>query len=662
MSTSNAPLAAADQPTAPQQQQPTPPDIGQNNPPAAPAGGADVGGAVAQPAGPVQPGAKQRIEQGTAHVLGNIFQTLAGGQKIVYQQGPNGPVKTYQDLKPGEMARGILAAAITGLASGYDPANRGRGPAMSSAFASGFKGEEQARENKEAGQEKEAQQQFTNKNVSDEMILRKQKAATEQQESIVRMAESTAHTAAVIQAAQQGKEVFTEQRHQHVLDQLNQRNADVDSGYTPLKDGIGRDISFATPEEALQALNKDPRHLLHPGDYDTKIEFNPNTSRYEPVLRPKNYEDKTEMRFVKLDKNGQPEKDSSGKFVPSGEKGPDGQVMPPTPMTGAQYGAYVNERDKAKYDAAEYDYKRAATAELIQKQKDDAETKQTNDNYFKAGGDPFRVNPETGAPYMTDRQIGILQNQAKTNVQMYGSLRKDLTNQLNAAATPEDRARISSEYDDVDAQYQKWSNALASMKPVDKATALAKSLAQEHSGDNGFDSKAALKQFDANQAKYAKAGYSAQELAAARQKLEAVAAVKPQETPKEEFGPSAKNDALSAPGTLDTLQAAFQKESNDGKSYADIQRDIKSDPGFSVADKKKLLNALPTIIPYKVTMQDGSTVNVSPDQMSTYLKSNPNIKVAPADQVRFQLQQAQEQKQEQQDKETQKETDINSQS
>src|SRR5208282_389560 len=108
------------------------------------------------------------------HVLGDIFQTIAGGKKVVYTQGPDGPVKTYQDLKPGEMARGILAAAITGLASGYDPANRGKGPAMSSAFAGGFKGEQEQRDKQAGQQEKEAQQTFANKNASDEMLMKKQ--------------------------------------------------------------------------------------------------------------------------------------------------------------------------------------------------------------------------------------------------------------------------------------------------------------------------------------------------------------------------------------------------------------------------------------------------------------------------------------------------------
>src|SRR5208337_1378102 len=36
-------------------------------------------------------------------VLGEIFQTLAGGKKKVWQQTDKGPVATYQDLKPGEM-------------------------------------------------------------------------------------------------------------------------------------------------------------------------------------------------------------------------------------------------------------------------------------------------------------------------------------------------------------------------------------------------------------------------------------------------------------------------------------------------------------------------------------------------------------------------------
>ncbi len=145
---------------------------------AAPAAGtaAGMGGAA--------PTVGQRVGQDSKHVLGEIFQTLAGGQKKVWQQTPNGPVATYQDLKPGEMARGILAAAITGLAGGYDPANRGKGPAMSAAFSGGFKANKERVEKKEADEAAEAQKQFQNEGASQERLLAAHRDALAQQESI----------------------------------------------------------------------------------------------------------------------------------------------------------------------------------------------------------------------------------------------------------------------------------------------------------------------------------------------------------------------------------------------------------------------------------------------------------------------------------------------
>ncbi|MGA7833672.1 MAG: hypothetical protein WCA31_00515, partial [Acidimicrobiales bacterium] len=320
--------------------------------------------ATSSSAQPQAPGWTQ--DHGAKHVLGEIFQTLAGGKKIVYTQGPNGPVKTYQDLKPGEMARGILAAAITGLASGYDPANRGKGPAMSSAFASGYKGEDQERKGLEAQKEQEAQQQFTNQGIAEERKLRLQKAAQDQQESATRMAESTAHTKIMVDEAAEHKELFTETRNQHNLDQINQNDADRNS-MTVLRDGLGRPRTFATWEEAHEALLKDPNQLLHPGEYDTKIDMDPISSMYTVYEKPKGYDTKETERFAKLDKDGNPERDKDGNYIPNGQKGPDGQVMSPTPMTGARYDQWVRDTNKAKYENADYAYKKAMTNELIQK-------------------------------------------------------------------------------------------------------------------------------------------------------------------------------------------------------------------------------------------------------------------------------------------------------
>ena len=149
---------SAEQPRrpAPEAEEATPAVQPQSQPQPSPAGGQ----ASPQP----QPGTDAAAQQHQS-ALGEIFQTLAGGKKKVWQQTDKGPVATYEDLKPGEMARGILAAALSGLAGGYDPARRGKGPAMAAAFSGGFKANEERVEKQEAGKAEEAQKQFQNRTL-----------------------------------------------------------------------------------------------------------------------------------------------------------------------------------------------------------------------------------------------------------------------------------------------------------------------------------------------------------------------------------------------------------------------------------------------------------------------------------------------------------------
>ena len=504
--------------------------------------------ATSSSAQPQAPGWTQ--DHGAKHVLGEIFQTLAGGKKIVYTQGPNGPVKTYQDLKPGEMARGILAAAITGLASGYDPANRGKGPAMSSAFASGFKGEEQARDKQQANDQQQAQQQFVNKNMADELILKKQQAAREQQESIVRMAESTAHTAALVQQAHQGAEAFSDARHQHVMDQINQITSDKAAGFKQLNDVTGKPISWPLPEQALESLNKNPDYLLHPGDYDTKVEFDPTKSSYIPMMRPKGYEDKTEERFVKLDKDGNPmtykDGPNKGQYIPSGIPG----EPKPTPMTGKEFGAWTANYNKNRQASADYERTVAETNELRQKQQDDSATKMSTDHWYEAGGKLNAVNPETGTPFITGDERGVLINQAKTNTQLYGKQMKDIQDtELPKATTDQQRADLSAQYAYAKSQYDLFGNILKQAgDKINKSDALAQSLIGAHSDINAdgtlgkLDAAAALRQLESNQKKYSII-YSPQELASARQRIQDAAAAQAQAVTAAKAAPASKNAA-----------------------------------------------------------------------------------------------------------------------
>jgi hypothetical protein len=63
---------------------------------------------------------------------------------------------------------------------------------------------------------------------------------------------------------------------------------------------------------------------------------------------------------------------------------------------------------------------------------------------------------------------------------------------------------------------------------------------------------------------------------------------------------------------------------------------------------------------YPVSLPDGSSISVNPDQIGFYMRSNPGARVSPADQGRLQQQLQREQQQRQQDEETQRQSDINS--
>ncbi len=149
-----------------------------------------VGGTQPPPAAPAgtQPNIDPNAAPGTVEphhgMLASIFQDLAGGKKTIWRQTENGPVPVKENLQPGEMARGILAAALTGLAAGY----KYRGPnAPAKAFSAGAEGEDTRRETQAAQAKTQAQDEFRNKNVADEMTLRKMQNARDQQRSISRV-------------------------------------------------------------------------------------------------------------------------------------------------------------------------------------------------------------------------------------------------------------------------------------------------------------------------------------------------------------------------------------------------------------------------------------------------------------------------------------------
>src|SRR6266404_9084296 len=142
-------------------------------------------------------------------ILLSAFQDLAGGKKTTYRQTENGPVPVKENLQPGEMAQSILSAALVGLAGGFKTKG-GPGGNKGQAFAAGFEAEEAQKEKQETEKKENAQKQFQNQNVADEMTLRKAANARDQQRSIDAAQEHILHMDQSRQQIEQGKFDFAE--------------------------------------------------------------------------------------------------------------------------------------------------------------------------------------------------------------------------------------------------------------------------------------------------------------------------------------------------------------------------------------------------------------------------------------------------------------------
>src|SRR5258708_6566886 len=153
-------------------------------------------------------------------ILLSAFQDLAGGKKTTWRSSPDGPVAVKENLQPGEMARNILAAALTGLAGGFKTRG-GPGGNKAQAFTAGFEAEEAAKTKQETDKKQNAQQEFQNKNVADEMTLRKAANARDQQRSIDLAQEHAMHMDQARQNLEQGKFEFAQR-----TTEFEQRQAD----------------------------------------------------------------------------------------------------------------------------------------------------------------------------------------------------------------------------------------------------------------------------------------------------------------------------------------------------------------------------------------------------------------------------------------------------
>jgi hypothetical protein len=347
---------------------------------------------VARPVTP-QPGTPA-AEAAHHGALGEIFQVLAGGKKKEWQQTDKGPVATYRDLRPGEMARGILAAAITGLAAGYDPANRGKGPAMSSAFGAGFKGEEERTEKQAAGAEKEAQEQFKNEQISAEAALRLHADARDQMRSI-----------------REATEAYQNSRMREVQIAIGQHNLDKDTRVEQEKrtqewqehlngdiqvinPATGKPVDFVDETAASDFAHNNPGLAIRPGKFDTQLVQDPTTGHWTIFRKPWDMDRKQYLGVV-TDENGVPKKDAAGNMIIDTKRpylGDDGKpILPAGPMSERDFRAQnektIEMRARVESEKMTALERQERAQELRERRQASDSHKLAMDHYNAAGGD-----------------------------------------------------------------------------------------------------------------------------------------------------------------------------------------------------------------------------------------------------------------------------------
>jgi hypothetical protein len=286
-------------PSQPQQQPVQAPDVSSGTVPGDPSATA-IGGSQPSPAIPAgtQRNTDPNATPGTVEphhgIIGTVLQDLAGGKKTTYRQTESGPVPVKENLQPGEIARNILASALVGLAGGYSPAARGKG--AGAAAAAGFEAAEQMKEKKADQAKNQAQQEFQNKNVADEMTIRKAVNARDQQRSIDQHQETTMRTEQMAQDIAQGKIRNLHENESYFLNQQNTWNISMQSGMRPL-DGAPE---FASNEDLTDWLNKNAKTAIQPGKFNTVIQTDPYTGRFVILQKPKGWDDPQWMG-VKVD-------------------------------------------------------------------------------------------------------------------------------------------------------------------------------------------------------------------------------------------------------------------------------------------------------------------------------------------------------------------------
>ncbi len=438
-------------------------------------------------------------------MLASIFQDLAGGQRTNFRQTPDGPVPVRENLSGHDIARGILAAALTGLAAGYKTRG-GPGGNKGQAFSAGFEAEEAARTKQETDKKQQAQQQFQNKNVADEMTLRRAANARDQQRSIDEAQSHAMHMDEARQNLEQGKFEFAQRTTEFEQRQADRMNLLRTLGATPLTYPDGKPVEeFNSPEEAGAWANKNSALAIQSGKYNTVFEVDPVTNRYVIMQKPKSWDD-PQWLGVKVDpKTNLPIKDKDGQMIADGSfKNTNGKAeVPAGQMTPHQ----LYESQVRLIDLRNKELSREEALERLKNMKreraKDEQQMRADDEWNRANGNPDAIDPKTGNFILSPSSRTILGprfiKEAAMETVTINSAQKELDNMgqpgVNATAEEkqdyENRKQELQQHRDLRRQLTINMNLLARTPNVADVT--ANNIRKQFTTDAGvYDEKSAL--------------------------------------------------------------------------------------------------------------------------------------------------------------------------
>lgn len=509
-------------------------------------------------------------------ILGDIFQDLAGGKKTVWTQTPNGPVATKVDLKPGEMARGILAAALTGMAAGSMP-GAGQG-----AFGLGFNAQQKQTEQNADKAKEAAQTTFKNKQSADELTLRKQQSALEQQEGIKRLQADDDLHAEAIQKIRQGDFTFSDEYLKRDQEQADRLALQQKAGMVPLKMPDGSDApEFATPAEAMQWANANPKIAVKKGNYYNVPTHDPATHRWIVMEVPKTWDD-LQWLGVETNSDGTPKKDSDGNMIPNGDFKVNGKSVAPGGQI-TQHQLYESQQNELGLQTKKVDLEdakvRLENAQMNYKK--DARINRAMEEYDRANGDPLAVDPTTHAFIMSSSARDIVSDTLTKKAAMENAVFTAASKRLQDIGNPKPGTpdydiyvQAKSAQDSAQNNLNLLQNqALMLNSTPDIANVLANSIVKQYTNPDGFDEKGADEAVNKMNLESGKAQ-------AVRQQIQLKTS-----------GRTA-TDFLSTPDKLNAVVSVMKDQIKNGSNIAAEISKIKAHPEYSLADIAKLTAAL----------------------------------------------------------------------